>query len=261
MRKRMTKVTALWLTLAFLMVSLFTPIAGAQSSAPLQVSAQGIAWGIGTSYETAVIDLRITNFYVDPARNHTISPWVLQFDFGGDIESVTGAIITAKEGNRYTLKGDTDTDLSYGETLDLRITTKLNGAASASFQNLTLRPEVIAAPWRWLGTYKANDIVEYNGVYYKAIQAHTAYATNWTPSQTPALWQPTSIESYSYTASAEVDLTIIDTWALGGTYTAGQIIFHEGLFYSCVQSHVAYAPNWYPGPQTASLWKKASLVF
>jgi len=260
MRKRRTKVTASWLALALLMVSLLAPVAGAQSGAPLQVSAKGTAWGIGTNYETAIIDLRITNHYVDPARNNTISPWVLQFDFNGTIESVTGAVITAKEGSRYTLKVDTDTDLSYGETLELRITTTLNGSASASFQNLTLRPEVIAEPWRWLGTYSVNDIVEYDGIFYKAIQAHTAYATNWTPVQTPALWQPVSIESYSYATSVDVELDIIESWTLGGTYTAGQIVFHDGSFYSCVQSHTAHAPNWYPGPQTASLWKKTVLT-
>lgn len=261
MRKKTKKVAASWLALALLLVSLIAPGASAQSNAPLLVSAQGTAWGIGTTFETAVIDLRITNLYVDPVRNNTISPWVLQFDFNGNIQSVTGAVITSKEGNRYTLKGIEDTDLAYGESLELRIVTTLNGALSASFQNLTLRPEVIANPWQWLGTYNINDIVEYNGIYYKTIQAHTAYATNWTPDQTPALWQPTSIESYSYSASVDVDLSIIESWTLGGTYTSGQIIFFDGEFYSCVQSHTAHAPNWYPGPQTASLWKKALLSF
>src|SRR5262249_9715131 len=95
-------------------------------------------------------------------------------------------------------------------------------------------------------------------VYYKAIQAHTAHATNWTPPQTPALWKPTAIETYSYSANAVVELEIIPSWALGGTYTAGQLVFYNGQFFQCVQSHTAHAPNCNPGPHTASLWKPAA---
>lgn len=188
-------------------------------------------------------------------------PWVLQFDFEGDIKSVANAVVTAKEGNRYTLKGTTDTDIAYGETLNLKIETTLNGTIPAAFTNITLRPEVIAIPWRWQGTYKVNDIVEYNGLYYSAIQAHTAHATNWTPVLAPALWKPTIIETYSYSTSVVIDLDIIESWVLGGTYSAGQTIFYNGEFYSCVQSHTAHAPNWNPGPYTQSLWKKVEAPY
>ncbi|MBH5318811.1 hypothetical protein I6N90_13470 [Paenibacillus sp. GSMTC-2017] len=261
MQKKRFKSIFSFLALTLVVVSLLVPAASAQSNPPLLATAQGTAWGIGTSYETALIDLQITNLYVDPARNNTISPWVLQFDFAGDIRSVTNAIITSKQGNRYTLQGTNDTDIAYGETLNLKIETTLNGILPAAFTNITLRPEVIATPWRWQGTYKVNDIVEYNGLYYKAIQAHTAHATNWTPALTPALWKQTDIESYSYQASAIVDLTVIESWVLGGTYTAGQIVFYDGQFYRCVQSHTAHAPNWYPSPHTASLWSKTTAPF
>lgn len=45
------------------------------------------------------------------------------------------------------------------------------------------------AEWRLNGSYNVGDTVTYEGVKYRCIQAHTAYAPNWTPPLTPALWQ------------------------------------------------------------------------
>ncbi|MEC3957620.1 carbohydrate-binding protein [Nocardia sp. CDC153] len=45
------------------------------------------------------------------------------------------------------------------------------------------------AEWQQNATYKVGDVVTYDGVQYRCIQAHTAYAPNWTPPLTPALWQ------------------------------------------------------------------------
>ncbi|MGY0502151.1 carbohydrate-binding protein [Nocardia sp. FBN12] len=43
--------------------------------------------------------------------------------------------------------------------------------------------------WQLNGTYKVGDVVTYEGAKYQCRQAHTAYAPNWTPPNTPALWQ------------------------------------------------------------------------
>lgn len=256
MHKKKLKWTAKMIVLTMIATLLMVPMAHASPNAPLLASAQGTAWGIGTSNENAVIHLQVQNLYLDPSRNNTISPWVLEFDFEGDIQAVTNAVVASKTGDHYVLKGSTSTALAYGETLSLRLETTLNGKVSATFSNLILRPEVIARSWEWLAAYNVNDIVEYNGHYYKAIQAHTAYAPNWDPVQAPALWQPTTIETYSYHTSVDVDLEVVQTWELLSTYTAGQLVYYEGAFYRCVQTHTAYAPNWHPGPETESLWKK-----
>lgn len=261
MRKMKFKFPVQVLALTLLVISLLVPTVGAQAAPSLLASAQGTAWGIGTPDETAHINLKVTNLYLDASKNNIIKDWVLQFDFDGDIQSVTNAVITGKQGSQYTLKGTTSKDIAYGETLDLKIVTTLNGQSSAVFNNITLRPEVIAASWKLLGVYKVGDIVEHNGVYYKNVQAHTAYAPNWTPDQTPALWGPTSIESYTYSTSTVVDLTIIESWVLLGTYTTGQIVQYNGQFYKCVQGHTAYAANWYPGPDSQALWKAVTLDF
>ncbi|MEU4320951.1 carbohydrate-binding protein [Nocardia fluminea] len=47
----------------------------------------------------------------------------------------------------------------------------------------------VTPTWQLNGTYKVGDIVTYDGAKYQCRQAHTAYAPNWTPPNTPALWQ------------------------------------------------------------------------
>lgn len=46
-----------------------------------------------------------------------------------------------------------------------------------------------------LKEYAVGDRVQYNGVLYKCIQAHTAQA-DWTPDATPAMWVVVSIEEW-----------------------------------------------------------------
>ncbi|HBV38168.1 MAG TPA: hypothetical protein DEF05_00405, partial [Erwinia sp.] len=42
-------------------------------------------------------------------------------------------------------------------------------------------------------------------------------------------------------------------WRLGGSYTAGDIITHQGKNWVCIQTHIAYAVEWAPG-LAESLW-------
>ncbi|SUA74117.1 GlcNAc-binding protein A precursor [Nocardia otitidiscaviarum] len=46
-----------------------------------------------------------------------------------------------------------------------------------------------AEPWRQGATYRIGDVVSYNGIHYSCRQAHTVHDPNWTPPNTPALWQ------------------------------------------------------------------------
>lgn len=45
------------------------------------------------------------------------------------------------------------------------------------------------AAWQQGIHYNVGDVVSYNGSQYRCIQAHTADAPDWTPPNTPALWQ------------------------------------------------------------------------
>ncbi|GKU77853.1 carbohydrate-binding protein [Paenibacillus sp. L3-i20] len=259
MLNKLFKSTTALLTSALLLTVLLVPAASAQSTDKLQVSAKGKAWGIGTKYETAQFDLQIKNNYTDSSNGNTIKSWVLEFDFAGQIKSVAGAVVTKQTGNRYKLKGTNKTDLANGETLHLKIESTLNGAKSATINNITLRPEISASKWVLWDTYKVDDVVEHKGKFYRAIQAHQTHVANWTPDQTPALWNKVNIEGYNFSTSIQLNLDVTDSWKLNGTYKSGQIIFHAGTFYRCVTSHTAYAFNWAPAPYTASLWSKTKL--
>ncbi|GAB0106525.1 hypothetical protein JMUB6875_55110 [Nocardia sp. JMUB6875] len=47
----------------------------------------------------------------------------------------------------------------------------------------------VPAAWQQGLRYNVGDVVSYNGSQYRCIQAHTADAPDWTPPNTPALWQ------------------------------------------------------------------------
>ena len=49
-------------------------------------------------------------------------------------------------------------------------------------------------PWKLIA-YSVGDRVQYNGVLYKCIQAHTAQS-DWTPDVTPALWVVVTVEEW-----------------------------------------------------------------
>ncbi len=49
--------------------------------------------------------------------------------------------------------------------------------------------------WAVGKAYAVSDRVQYNGVLYKCVQAHTSQA-NWTPDATPALWVVISLEEW-----------------------------------------------------------------
>ncbi|WP_246307921.1 glycosyl hydrolase family 18 protein [Chitinibacter bivalviorum] len=55
---------------------------------------------------------------------------------------------------------------------------------------VTTPPAGTCAVWAEGSSYKAGDVVSYNGVSYTALSAHTAYVgAGWTPATTPTLWK------------------------------------------------------------------------
>ncbi|WP_309234676.1 lytic polysaccharide monooxygenase [Nocardia sp. XZ_19_385] len=55
----------------------------------------------------------------------------------------------------------------------------------------TTRPDPGGTAWRPHATYQVGDQVTYQGAKYQCRQAHTVHDPNWTPPNTPALWQRT----------------------------------------------------------------------
>lgn len=49
-------------------------------------------------------------------------------------------------------------------------------------------------PWKLIA-YSVGDRVQYNGILYKCVQAHTAQS-DWTPDATPALWVVVTVEEW-----------------------------------------------------------------
>ena len=90
--------------------------------------------------------------------------------------------------------------------------------------------------------YSIGDKVTYNGDTYECIQAHTSLI-GWEPSNVPALWKKV------------VDISSGETeWESGVSYTRGDKILYNDLYYICVQSHTSQA-DWQPSVVPA-LWEK-----
>ena len=73
-------------------------------------------------------------------------------------------------------------------------------------------------PMWGLSEYVVGDRVQYNGVLYKCVQAHTAQA-DWTPDATPALWVVVSIEEWP---------EWVQPTGAQDAYAAGAKVMHEG---------------------------------
>ena len=90
-------------------------------------------------------------------------------------------------------------------------------------------------PWKLIA-YSVGDRVQYNGVLYKCIQAHTAQS-DWTPDETPALWVVVSIDEYP-------------EWVqpLGATdaYNKGDIVSYNGKLYRSTIDGNVWSPEAYP---------------
>ena len=86
-------------------------------------------------------------------------------------------------------------------------------------------------------SYNVNDVVKYNGIPYKCVQAHdSTNNSEWTPSSTPALWM-----EYHGTSKETARNWIAPTGA-HDMYKQGEwMIFTDGKYYECLND-TAYSP-------------------
>ena len=95
------------------------------------------------------------------------------------------------------------------------------------------------------GAYAVSDVVRYNNIPYKCVQAHdSTNNSEWTPSSTPALWM-----EYHGTSKETARNWIAPTGA-HDIYKQGEwMIFTDGKYYECL-SDTAYSPTDY-----SSAWR------
>lgn len=95
------------------------------------------------------------------------------------------------------------------------------------------------------GAYAVSDIVRYNNIPYKCVQAHdSTNNSEWTPSSTPALWM-----EYHGT-SKETARNWIAPTGVHDMYKQGEwMIFTDGKYYECLND-TAYSPTDY-----SSAWR------
>lgn len=89
--------------------------------------------------------------------------------------------------------------------------------------------------WAIGRAYAVDDRVQYGGILYKCVQAHTTQA-DWTPDITPALWVAVSIEEYP---------EWVQPTGAHDAYNVGDKVTHKGNHYVCDINGNVYAPDVY----------------
>ena len=87
--------------------------------------------------------------------------------------------------------------------------------------------------WTIGRAYATGDRVQYDGILYKCIQAHTTQA-DWTPDITPALWVAVSIEEYP---------EWVQPTGAHDAYNIGDKVTYKGNHYVCDINGNVYAPD------------------
>ena len=87
--------------------------------------------------------------------------------------------------------------------------------------------------WAIGRAYAVDDRVQYGGILYKCVQAHTTQA-DWTPDITPALWVAVSIEEYP---------EWVQPTGAHDAYNIGDKVTYKGNHYVCEINGNVYAPD------------------
>ena len=87
--------------------------------------------------------------------------------------------------------------------------------------------------WAIGRAYAVDDRVQYGGILYKCVQAHTTQA-DWTPDITPALWVAVSIEEYP---------EWVQPTGAHDAYNIGDKVTYKGNHYVCDINGNVYAPD------------------
>lgn len=89
--------------------------------------------------------------------------------------------------------------------------------------------------WAADTTYAVGDRVQYNGVLYKCVQAHTSQA-DWMPDATPALWAIVSVEEWP---------EWIQPTGAHDAYASGAKVSHNGKHWVSTLDANTYEPGVY----------------
>ena len=89
--------------------------------------------------------------------------------------------------------------------------------------------------WAIGRAYAVDDRVQYGGILYKCVQAHTTQV-DWTPDITPALWVAVSIEEYP---------EWVQPTGAHDAYNIGNKVTYKGNHYVCDINGNVYAPDVY----------------
>lgn len=90
--------------------------------------------------------------------------------------------------------------------------------------------------WAIGRAYAVDDRVQYGGILYKCVQAHTSQA-DWTPDATPALWVAVSIEEYP---------EWVQPTGAHDAYNIGDIVSYNGTLYISLIDANVWSPEGYP---------------
>ena len=90
--------------------------------------------------------------------------------------------------------------------------------------------------WAIGRAYAVDDRVQYGGILYKCVQAHTTQA-DWTPDITPALWVAVSIEEYP---------EWVQPTGAHDAYNIGDIVSYNGTLYISLIDANVWSPEGYP---------------
>ena len=122
--------------------------------------------------------------------------------------------------------------MSYVENAKkLRTTLDNAGAMLTDEQALTV---VSMYPlWKSGVTYIVGDRIQYNGVLYKCVQAHTS-ELDWSPDVTPALWVAVNVEEWPEWKQPS---------GAHDAYNKGDKVTYNGKHYICMLDDNVYAPD------------------
>lgn len=103
--------------------------------------------------------------------------------------------------------------------------------------------------WKPGATYVNGDVVKYKDTQYVCVQGHQALG-DWQPPNVLALWNvvPGNLDGDDGFLDANET-----TWQIGVSYKVGDVVYHQGKTYSCVQANVAYTEGYSPSSAPA-LW-------
>lgn len=118
---------------------------------------------------------------------------------------------------------------------------KIEAAASTMTDETALTAVELFPAWSVGKAHAVNDRVQYNGILYKCVQAHTSQAS-WPPDAVPALWVAVSVDAWP---------EWVQPTGAHDAYNTGDKVSYNGKHYICTADANVYAPEVYGWELTA----------